>query len=125
MSHSGQNGTKILYVLSVLNGSKWDTLYFVLSLFGNNPNFGTDKMGQDTEAKWDKTSYLSQMSHHSVREKFRFLGQTNRGQTSYLSLDTKKILVSIFFRVSLSQSVTSRNRQCGVSVATLVCPIYP
>lgn len=30
-----------------------------------------------------------------------------------------------FFRVSLSQSVTSRNRQCGVSVATLVCPIYP
>ena len=48
---------------------------------------GQTNRGQDTETKWDKTSYLSQMSHVVKSEKFRVLGQTNRGQTSYLSRD--------------------------------------
>ena len=87
--------------------------------------FGQSNRGQVIESKWDKTSYLTHDPFGSKWENFRISGQSNRGQKSYLTLDTKKILVSIFFRVSLSQSVTSRNRQCGVSVATLVCPIYP
>ena len=87
MSNLGQNGTKTLYVLSVPTGQNGTLCNLSCPISEIILILGQTNRGQDTETKWDKTSYLSQMSHHSIREKFRVLGQTNRGQTSYLSLD--------------------------------------
>lgn len=109
--------------LSILD--KIGQLHFVLSIFSEIILiFGQTNRDRTPSQNWTNVPICPVLSNGHRGKNSEFLDRQIGTKFLFVHGQTLENTKSCS-RWSLSQSVTSRNRQCGVSVATLVCPIYP
>ena len=117
-----------LYVLFCPFWTKLDKirqLHFVLSIFSEIILiFGQTNRDRTRCQNWTNVPICPVLSNGHRGKNSEFLDRQIGTKFLFVHGQTLENTKSCS-RWSLSQSVTSRNRQCGVSVATLVCPIYP